>query len=210
MSGHHHHGFFDPYSRIDSPLHHLPAGAKLGGAIALVLCIVTVPVKTITLVTFFPALIVILIAASGISFVPPSFLFKRIAMMEPVVLGVAVMALFQPGGVRVFLTLAMRSTLCLAVMLLLSNTTPFSDTLAVLRKLRMPRLLVTTLGLMYRYLYVLTEEGQRMRRARASRTFTGRRGVAWTMLGTTIGHLFVRTADRAERIYLAMCARGFR
>jgi cobalt/nickel transport system permease protein len=207
---HHHRAYFDPYSRFDSPVHHVPAAVKLFVAVALIVAIVSVPVRVVTAVTFFPAVVLVLVAVSGLSFVPPSFLLRRIAVMEPVVLGVAVLALFQPGGARVFVTLAVRGTLCIAVTLLLANTTPFADTLAVLRRLRVPALLVTTLALMYRYLFVLADESQRMRRARASRSFSRSRRTAWVVLATTVGQLFVRTADRAERIYLAMCARGWR
>ena len=70
--------------------------------------------------------------------------------------------------------------------------------------------MLTTLALMYRYLPVLAEEARRMERARASRTFSRKRRIVWQNLGAVVGRLFVRTTDRAERIYLAMCARGWR
>jgi cobalt/nickel transport system permease protein len=63
---------------------------------------------------------------------------------------------------------------------------------------------------MYRYLPVITGEAQRMQRARASRTFSQRRFLAWNTLGTVIAQLFVRCITRGERIYLAMCARGWK
>jgi cobalt/nickel transport system permease protein len=73
-----------------------------------------------------------------------------------------------------------------------------------------PGLLVTTLALMHRYLFVLANEMERMRRARLSRTFTRRRRVRWQTLATVVGQLFVRASERAERIYDAMCARGWK
>ena len=72
--------------------------------------------------------------------------------------GVAVMALFQPDGLRLFLFLVAKSTLCLLTMVLLANTTPFAELLRVLKAARVPALLVTTLSLMYRYLFVLLDE----------------------------------------------------
>jgi cobalt/nickel transport system permease protein len=95
-------------------------------------------------------------------------------------------------------------------MILLSNTTPFDELLRVLRRARVPALLITTLALMYRYLFVLIDETERMGRARASRTFTRQRRQAWKTLATVIGQLFVRSTERAERIYAAMCARGWK
>ena len=102
-----------------------------------------------------------------------------------------------------------KTTLCLLTMLLLSNTTPFSEILGVMRRAHVPALLVSTLALMYRYLFVLVDETQRMRRARASRTFRQGRWRTWGTLATVIGQLFVRSTERAERIYAAMIARGW-
>ena len=82
--------------------------------------------------------------------------------------------------------------------------------LRVLKAARVPGLLITTLALMHRYLFVLMEEAERMRRARASRTFTRQRGVRWQTLSTVVSQLFVRASERAERIYDAMCARGWK
>jgi energy-coupling factor transporter transmembrane protein EcfT len=49
-----------------------------------------------------------------------------------------------------------------------------------------------------------------MQRARASRTFSRSHRLAWRNLTTIIGQLFIRSAERAERIYLAMCSRGWK
>lgn len=210
MSGHHHEGYFDPYSRFESPVHNLPAGVKLFTALAIVTAVVITPVRLLTAATFFPAVGLFLIGVAGMSFVPPSFLLKRMAQLEPVVLVAGLLALLQPGGVRIFTGLMLRTTLCLSTMLLLANTTPFPDLLAVLRRLRVPAIFITTLALMYRYMYVLVDESQRMRRGRASRTFTRSRRAAWVGAGLTLGHLFVRTGHRAERVYHAMCSRGWK
>ncbi len=62
--------------------------------------------------------------------------------------------------------------------------------------------------LLYRYLFVLTEEAARLVRARALRSF-GRRGMGVRVYGSMVGHLLLRTLDRARRIHRAMLARGF-
>jgi cobalt/nickel transport system permease protein len=81
--------------------------------------------------------------------------------------------------------------------------------LSVLLRLRVPALVITTFALMYRYLFVLIDETHRMRQARASRTFAPHRSHLWHALGTVVGQLFVRSCERADRIYSAMCARGW-
>jgi cobalt/nickel transport system permease protein len=126
------------------------------------------------------------------------------------VLGVAGLMLFQPGGGKIFAVVMFKANLCLLTTVLLANTTPFTELVRVLQRLRVPWLFVTTLTLMHRYLFVLRNEAERMRRARASRTFTRGRRFQWQALSSVVGQLFVRASERAERIYNAMCARGWK
>ena len=146
---------------------------------------------------------------AALSRIPALFLLRRLLLLEPLVLGVALLSLFQNHGSRIFVLLAARSTLCLLTMILLSNTTPFSALLAIMRTCRVPTLLITTLALLYRYLFVLAEEAQRMTRARASRTFTTTRHRRWHTTATVASQLFIRATERAQRVYSAMCARGW-
>jgi cobalt/nickel transport system permease protein len=199
--------FFHDHSRLDSPIHRLPAALKLGGALGLVFTAVLLPASQGMGFAILAAILVLVAAASSI---PPLFLLKRLLLLEPFVLGVAVLSLLQPGGARVFMTLLIRTHLCLLAMILLSNTTPFNDLLRVLRRARVPLLFITTLTLMHRYLFVLVEEAERMRRARLSRTFTPGRRLPWHSLSTILSQLFVRASERAGRIYDAMCARGWK
>jgi cobalt/nickel transport system permease protein len=189
------------------PLHDWRAGVKLTGALALVLAIVWWPEalwRGLFAVGALPVLLVI------VSRLPVLFLLRRLLLLEPLVLGVAGLMLFQPhGGERFALALA-KTNLCLLTTLLLSNTTRFTDLLSVLRRLRVPWLFVTTLTLMHRYLFVLADETERMRRARACRSFQEGRRIQWQTLSSVAGQLFVRASERAERIYDAMCARGWK
>jgi cobalt/nickel transport system permease protein len=152
----------------------------------------------------------LLLAAGLLTRVRWMTLLKRLLWLEPFVLGVAVLALFQPGGWRLALVLLGKSSLCLLAMILLSATTPMSDLLEAMRRARVPGLFITTIALTYRYLFVLRDESQRMQRARLSRSFAPGKGRTWRNLGNVAGQLFVRCSERAERIYGAMCARGWR
>jgi cobalt/nickel transport system permease protein len=131
-------------------------------------------------------------------------------LLEPLVLGVAGLMLLQPGGGKIFVAVMLKANLCLLTTVLLANTTPFTEIVRVLQRLRVPWLFVTTLTLMHRYLFVLADEAERMRRARVSRTFTRGRRFQWQALSSVVGQLFVRASERAERIYNAMCARGWK
>lgn len=202
-----HANFLDRHSRMSSPLHRLPAWMKLLAAVTLVLCVVLLPARLAAWLAMPAAM---LVALAALSRIPLAFLIKRLALLEAFVAGVAVLAVFQPDGPRIAALLVARCTLCMAAMILLSNTTPFAELLRVLRRLRIPALMITTLALMYRYLFVLADESQRMRRARQSRTFAPSRRRQWRTMATVVGQLFIRASERAERIYSAMCARGWR
>jgi len=203
MSAHH----FMEQGHSHGALNRVPAGGKLAGALGLILTVVLLPRTQVAGLLVVAILLAGLFAVSGIHVL---FLLKRMVLLEPLVLGVAGLMWFQPGGGRIFMVVLLKANLCLLTTLLLSNTTPFTELLRVLQRLRVPWLFVTTLTLMHRYLFVLADEAERMRRARASRTFTRGRQFQWQTLSSVVGQLFVRASERAERIYNAMCARGWK
>lgn len=129
--------------------------------------------------------------------------------LEPLAIGVAVLSFFQPDGAGVFASLVIKSTLCIGAMAWLAAAVGFTAWLAGWRRIGIPALLITILMLMYRYLEVLLEELHTLRRARQSRTFRPGRSREWHALSAILAQLFVRTADRADRVYAAMRARGW-
>jgi cobalt/nickel transport system permease protein len=201
------HDFLDRFSRLDSPVHGVPSGAKVAAAVAAVVALTVVPIRWYET---FAVAAVLLVAIAALSRIPASFLLRRLLLLEPFVIGVALLALLQAGGLAVFAAVLVRSTLCLFALILLANTTPFTELLHVLRRVHVPGLLLTVLALMYRYVFVLIDERERLLRARSSRSFRPRRWGVWGSLAATAGQLFVRSSERSERIYAAMCARGWR
>jgi len=106
--------------------------------------------------------------------------------------------------------LAAKFLLCAWATVLLLATTRFQDVLQALGRLHLPRVFVVQLAFLYRYLWVLLDEGMHLRMARAARD--GSAGPWRTRFRSSVGVvgvLFLRTYDRAERIYWAMAARGF-
>ncbi len=129
------HDVLDRYSRLDSPIHRLPAWLKFAIALAIVLC---TALTSSFHAWYFGGVAIFLVAYALLSRVPLAFLLRRILWLEPVVLGVAVLSLFQPGGGRIFALMATKGTLCLVTMVLLANTTPFAELLLVLRRIHVP------------------------------------------------------------------------
>lgn len=196
-----------PPPLLTSPIHRLGPGVKVSCALALILTTVSVPQRHAGWLCIVAGTLAVIYLTSR---VPLKHLFKRLIMLEPFAIGIALLSVFQPGGWKIMLLVLARCTLCFVVTILLSATTPVSELIRVMRSVRMPSLLITTMLLMHRYLFVLLDESQRMRRARASRTFVKTRWLTWRTLSTVIGQLFIRSADRADRVYAAMCARGWR
>jgi cobalt/nickel transport system permease protein len=112
------------------------------------------------------------------------------------------------GGWVSFASLVMRATLTLSVVMLLLATTGLNGIAAAMERLGVPKVFTVQLLFLYRYIFVLAEEALRLTRARALRTF-GSRGTGFRPYASLLGHLLLRTLDRAERIHQAMLARGF-
>lgn len=118
-------------------------------------------------------------------------------------------------GVRLVATILLKSWVSVQAATLLVYSTAFHDLVHGLERLRLPKLMVAIISLMYRYLAVLTEESSRMLRARAARSAVlpgaPRVSTAWKMrtVGNMVGALFIRAYERSERVYTAMQARGY-
>jgi len=203
MSGAH---WLRSYAELDSPIHRAPAPLKLLATLGFVTAIAFVPVERALWTA--PLLVAVLLGARAAR-VPIGAFFSRLAIAQPFVLSVALLALFRHRGLDVCAAIAVKSTACVAAVQLLSHTTPFPEVLAVMERMRFPRPLVATLALLHRYLYVLVDESRRMRQARAARTWQTDRRATWRSLSSVIAVSLVRSSARAERISAAMRARGW-
>ena len=130
--------------------------------------ILLIPVRweTVHLVIAVGLLIVALAAR-----IPLIGLIKRLRWVWLVILVLSLGRLWQPGGWYSPPARFVKASECLIAMSLLANTTRFVDLLQIIAGVGTPRIFVTTLALMYRYLFVLSDESHRMHRARLSRTF---------------------------------------
>jgi len=112
------------------------------------------------------------------------------------------------GGWLSFFSIMVRSLLTVGAGFILIGTTGFTAICQALERLGMPRVFAVQLLFLYRYIFVLTEEGSRAARARELRSF-GTQGLGVKSFGPMAGHLLLRTWQRAEQIHLAMLSRGF-
>lgn len=212
---------------ISSPLHLLDPRVKL---VFLVLWVLTVNLVPGHRWPGFLGLFVFLLAASHFAHLGVFFCLKRSLVALPFVLAAVAIPFVTPGrevalvpllgwsvtseGLARFIITLARFFLAVQAAILVVAVTPPADLLWALRALRLPGVLVSVIGLMHRYIYVIGEEAHRMRRARLARSPAGigrNPGLVWRgrVTGQMIGSLFHRSLGRSERIYRAMLSRGY-
>ena len=202
-----------------SPIHTLHPSAKLITTVAYIL--VTLSFDKYDLGGLVPMVLwpVLLFQISGIEV---KACFYKLRMVLPLVMAVGLFnpffdqtVLLRLGGLPVFggvvsmLTLMLKGVFCLMASFLLMATTPIDSLCAALRKLRVPKLIVTLLLLTYRYVGVMTEELAVMTDAYRLRA-PGQKGIHISAWGSFLGQLLLRSMDRAQELYSSMLLRGYR
>jgi cobalt/nickel transport system permease protein len=112
---------------------------------------------------------------------------------------------------RSLTVIVVKAVEAMAAVFLMVATTPFPRLLKALEGMRCPVIMIRMLSFLYRYIYLILDEFMRMRQAQMSRTVDGRSsaGRRLRVFSSMLGHLFVRSYEKGERVYLAMCARGY-
>lgn len=228
-----HVSFLDPYQEGRSPVHRLDAHVKLALVVAFILTMGLTPHGAWPVYVLLAALA---LSAELLSELGLKFYFRRALLALPFVLAALPVLVTLPGpallelpfglavtgpGLARFISVALKSWISVQMAVLLAATTPFPEILAAMRALRLPRLLVAIIGLMWRYLFVMVDEALRMMQARQSRSGllpeaarpAGRVGgsIPWRarVAGGMAGSLFLRSLERSDRIYNAMLSRGY-
>jgi cobalt/nickel transport system permease protein len=222
---------FDRYQAAESPLHRLDPRAKLVMAVLFILSNALLPDGAWAA---FGLGWIFLLLANFASNLGVDFTFRRSFIALPFML-VAVSAIFAPSGQPLaewrigslslvatdvgiirFGSILARTWLSVQAGILLVTVTRFPDLIHAFEHLRVPSILTAIVAFLYRYLFVLTDEVQRLLRARDSRSaaIPGQRSggsLFWRarVTGNMAGQLFLRSYERSDRIYNAMLARGY-
>jgi cobalt/nickel transport system permease protein len=154
-----------------------------------------------------------LFAGVALSRLPQFSLLLRAAVVLPFSGTFAVISLLAGDPDRA-LAVVVKSYLSAVIVLLLVATTPFPQLLNAVEKLGAPRMVVLVVQFLYRYLFVISQQGQHMRQAARCRgdlsaAPRGRRKSRFRAAAGALAVLFGRSYQRAEAIHRAMLARGF-
>jgi len=208
----------DDLGRLDSPLHRLDARAKLITTVLFLAVLSSFgPYELAALIPF--SIYPVALAIKGN--LPVRFLVRKVVVASPVVLflgGFNVMFDQQPvvlfgsfsvtGGVLSFGSILVRFILTVSSVLVLVASSGIYRLCAGAGQLGLPRILVVQILFLYRYFFVIGEEGGRMVRSAAMRSNAGN-SIQFRTYGALLGHLLLRSIDRAHRVYRSMKSRGF-
>ncbi len=175
----------DLYRNHSSPIHNLDARVKLILTLAFIIFLNLSPIGSWPAIIFF---LTLSISTALLAHLKPVYLLKRSLIALPFILA-AFPLIFQgnppdypihilpdwtiyysPAGLQRFITIALKAWISVQTAILLTATTRFPAILTALQLMRLPRLWVTVIGLMWRYLFVITDEVTRMLHARSSRS----------------------------------------
>jgi len=106
------------------------------------------------------------------------------------------------------LTLMLKGILCLMASFILAATTGVDKLCFSLRRIKVPKIIVTLLLLMYRYVTLMMDEVSVMYTAYSLRA-PGQKGIHFSAWGSFLGQLLLRSSDKAEELYVSMRLRGF-
>ncbi len=207
----------DRHAYLDSPVHRLDPRAKLLATMFFILAVVSFPKYAVgELIPFF--LFPMALAIFG--FVPAKLVFRQLALAAPFII---LVGLFNPildrstameiRGIKIgagwfsFASILLRGGLCVSAAVILIATTSFPRLVEAMRFFKIPAAFAVQLMLLYRYLFLVLGEAQKINHALLLRSGNSRPTLS--VAGSAVSSLLVRTIDRGESIWHAMQARGF-
>jgi len=210
-------GRMDELAGSDSPVHRLDARGKVVTTVAFIIAVMSFPRHEVSALTPFLAYPVVIVSLGRI---PLWFLLRKVLLAAPFA---AVVGMFNPlldrqpmavvagvvvtGGWLSFASIMFRFVLTAWAALALIACTGMHRLAAALAQLGVPRVFVVQHMFLHRYLFVIADNAVKMMRSAAARS--GGRALTFKAYASMIGHLLVRSMDRAERVHRAMAARGY-
>jgi cobalt/nickel transport system permease protein len=210
----------EPFAHGDSLLHRLDPRIRVVAATALSVVVALSNQFTTLAIALAAGLILIalarlpMMAVAGRLSVVAGFLLL-LWLVLPITVGGAPLLKLGPltatrEGVAHAGRITLKSMAILSLFMAIVTTMSVATLGHTLARLRLPDKLIVLLLLTYRYVFVLDQEYQRLKRAADIRGFrSGTNLHSYRTYAYLVGMLLVRASARARRVYLAMCCRGF-
>ncbi len=202
-----HHVVLERWSRGTSLFHARDPRVKIVATLAFLIAVATTPSIKPPIASAYAMLVLV---GALVARLPLTGLLTRACVVLPFTGTFALVSLMAGDSERA-LALLLKSYLSALVVLLLVGTTPMPRLLHGLERLGTPRMLVLVVQFLYRYLFLISEQGQHMRLAALCRGGGAgkHRRSRFRAAAGALAVLFGRSYQRAESIHQAMLARGF-
>lgn len=196
---------------------------KFLAVVAFTICVVSLPKYAISPLMWFAVGPFTMLTIAKI---PLRFVLRQIIITSPFILTLAIVCVFFDkeihhvtfgpwqwdiqGGILRCASIVGKFFVTMTALIALISATRFSDLLCGLERLGIPNLLVTQMGFLYRYIFLLIDKVGRYLRARSARHLKYLGIKKELSVGSAmIGSLLLTSLDMSTRVNLAMEARGF-
>ncbi|MBS7288679.1 MAG: hypothetical protein KIH01_08060 [Candidatus Freyarchaeota archaeon] len=191
------------FSTRKSFYHRLHTASKLAFSLSMIL--VTVYLSSVLLVALMPLTVLLVMVVARLPLrsvaswsITPALFAATLCILLPLV------GYLLLDAVMIFV----KAVTAAWFMFLLALTTPMTHLARIASKV-LPSWLADTLILASRYFFLFFDEAQRMVRAMNARGSPPLRR-RLTLVANVMASLFVKSYERAERVYVAMSSRGYR
>ena len=173
-------------------------------SLIVIVCMVSFQIINPIRLTLAVSLFLLVLIFSNI---PMKIWMKRIAMLLPI------LSVFALGNLLVsqyYLasSIMIKGLFCVSIVTILMRNNTMDEITSALEALKVPHLFVLQLSLLYRYLFIFSEEFSHMIKSYRMRSRQVR-GVSIEDVGPFLGSFILRNIDFGERVYFAMSCRGF-
>jgi len=202
-----------------SPVHVLPPEVKIAATFLFVVGVSITPREALWAFVIDGSIVAVLLAVAG-------YRVRQVLARMTIVLPFLIVALIVPfvssgepvevgwftvsrEGLWAAWNIVAKTSIGFCASLLLAGTTPISEVVRGLGRLKLPSLVVSIVAFMFRYLDLIVEEMGRIRTAMVARAHDPRWLWQAKPIASAAGAMFVRSYERGERVHAAMLARGF-
>ena len=213
---------FNPerYSDLNSPLHRWETRIKLISLFVLIVSIVIAEEVSQALAGLIVAILLALISRLPFHHVlrfmkwPFIFLLPLLVILPFTVEGQTLFSYhsltLSLQGLQLGLLFMVRGIAATLLALIIAGTAPFNVNINALKSLGMPGPLTQIFLFAYRYIFLLNEDLQTMRRSLTSKGFEIRSSAKSTrIMAMAVAMLLIRSYERSEDVFNAMLSRGY-
>ncbi len=204
--------------RVVGPLDRAAPEAKLVGLLGFLLVTAVTPARQPGVLALQGALALLVAAVASVE---ARVVLRRLVLDAPILVLAVTYAIAGHGprtsvlgmslsapGLQVGLAVLAKATIGIVAVSALSATTPVSEVVVGMRRLRLPGWFCDLVALSARQTAVLGDDLERLRLAVAVRCGGRGRRAQWSGLARALGASFVRATERVDRLQVAAHARG--